>query len=383
MTSAISSSAPRNGLRDAGDGAVDERGRTRTCRVARGRRIGVTGAAAALRHGARILAAMTVDARAPRSSRGRPTPRWRPAPDPDRGARGLPRRPRTTGRGSTSTTGARRRTATGRASLLVPGLLQPAWSWAPVARRLAGARRTVVADLRGHGLSDAPMTGYDLGTLAADAVAVGGGFGAARRGAGSSSRGTGSAGSWRLAAAAALGERCAGLVLVDGGWERLEVTTDVDVDEFLRGLDEPPEVLRSMDAWLADRRGVRPVDLGRRPGAGGARRRRRDGRRARGAGGPARTSSRRWSGRCSTCDPAAGVGGGRRAGRGARRARRRRARTRGSRSCAARRTRGRPRPVGPIRVAGLPGRRPQPDALPPGRRHRRDPRDRRRGPAGR
>ena len=48
------------------------------------------------------------------------------------------------------------------------------------------------------------------------------------------------------------------MVLVDGGWERLEATTDLDVDEFLRGLDEPPEVLRSMDAWLGDRRGFDP-----------------------------------------------------------------------------------------------------------------------------
>ena len=48
-------------------------------------------------------------------------------------------------------------------------------------------------------------------------------------------------------------------MLVDGGWERLEVTTEVDVDEFLRGLDEPPEVMRSMDAWLADRRGFDPA----------------------------------------------------------------------------------------------------------------------------
>jgi hypothetical protein len=47
-------------------------------------------------------------------------------------------------------------------------------------------------------------------------------------------------------------------VLVDGGWERLEVTTGVDVDEFLRGLDEPPEVLRSMAAYLADRRDFDP-----------------------------------------------------------------------------------------------------------------------------
>ena len=37
------------------------------------------------------------------------------------------------------------------------------------------------------------------------------------------------------------------------------MTTDLDVDEFLRGLDEPPEVLRSMDAWLADRRAFDPA----------------------------------------------------------------------------------------------------------------------------
>ncbi|HEY4752262.1 MAG TPA: alpha/beta fold hydrolase, partial [Candidatus Limnocylindrales bacterium] len=56
--------------------------------------------------------------------------------------------------------------------LLVPGLLSPAWSWAPVARRLARVRRTVVMDLRGHGLSDAPPDGYDLDTLADDAALV-------------------------------------------------------------------------------------------------------------------------------------------------------------------------------------------------------------------
>ena len=141
--------------------------------------------------------------------------------------------------------------------LLVPGLLQPASSWAPVARRLARARRTVVADLRGQGLSDSPMTGYDLGTLASDAVAVAEGSGLLAGGR-IVVAGHGFGGIVALVAAAALGERCAGVVLVDGGWERLDVTTDVDVDEFLRGLDEPPEVLRSFDAYLADRRGYDP-----------------------------------------------------------------------------------------------------------------------------
>jgi pimeloyl-ACP methyl ester carboxylesterase len=151
--------------------------------------------------------------------------------------------------------------------LLIPGLLQPAWSWAPVARRLCRVRHTVIADLRGQGLSDSPPDGYDLDTLAGDAIGVGEGSGLLTR----TSTGDPTAGERRVVvaghgfgaivateAAARLGERCAGLVLVDGGWERLETTTDLDVDEFLRGLDEPPEVLRSMDAWLADRRGFDP-----------------------------------------------------------------------------------------------------------------------------
>jgi pimeloyl-ACP methyl ester carboxylesterase len=138
--------------------------------------------------------------------------------------------------------------------LLVPGLLSPAWSWAPVARRLARARRTVVTDLRGHGLSDSPGAGYGLADLAGDAamVAEASGIG------GASGRvvlaGHGFGACVAGAAAAAIGERCAGLVLVDGGFERLGETADLDADELLRSLDEPPEVLRSMDAWLADRR---------------------------------------------------------------------------------------------------------------------------------
>jgi pimeloyl-ACP methyl ester carboxylesterase len=151
--------------------------------------------------------------------------------------------------------------------LLVPGLLQPVWSWAPVARRVCRVRHAVIADLRGQGLSDAPPDGYDLEGLAGDLVAVAEGSGllpgvpvdsvVAERRVVVAGHGFGAI----VAAALArrLGPRCAGLVLVDGGWERLEVTTDLDVDAFLRGLDEPPEVLRSMDAWLADRRGFDPA----------------------------------------------------------------------------------------------------------------------------
>mgnify|MGYP006317516457 CR=1 FL=1 len=116
----------------------------------------------------------------------------------------------------------------------------------------------MVADLRGHGLSDAPPRSYDLDTLAADVVVVAEGSGALEGGT-VLLAGHGFGAIVAAGAAVLLGERCVGLVLVDGGWERVEETSGVDVDEFLRGLDEPPEVLRSMDAWLADRRAFDPA----------------------------------------------------------------------------------------------------------------------------
>ena len=142
----------------------------------------------------------------------------------------------------------------------VPGIGHTAWAWTPIARRLGGpggAIRFVALDLRGHGLSDAPTEdgAYELDLFGNDVIAVaegatilgesadrvilaGHGFGAIAA----------------TYAAAALGQRCAGLVLVDGGWEDLEESTGLDVDEFLRGLEEPPEVMASMSAFLRDRR---------------------------------------------------------------------------------------------------------------------------------
>jgi pimeloyl-ACP methyl ester carboxylesterase len=146
--------------------------------------------------------------------------------------------------------------------LAIHGLSQTGWIWAPIARRLAGAagaRQVVTMDLRGHGLSDAPTDdgAYDLAVLASDveAVAEGSGLLAAGRvdGPGVVLAGHGFGAIVAATAAIELGDRCAGLVLVDGGWESLEASTGVDVDEFLRGLDEPPEVMRSLPAFLADR----------------------------------------------------------------------------------------------------------------------------------
>jgi pimeloyl-ACP methyl ester carboxylesterase len=138
--------------------------------------------------------------------------------------------------------------------LLVPGLLTPAWAWAGVARRLARVRRTAVADLRGQGLSDAPPDGYDLATLAGDAVLVAEASGIAGDDGRVVLAGHGFGACVAAAAAGVLGERCAGVVLVDGGIERLAETTGLDHDELVRELAEPPEVLATMDAWLADRR---------------------------------------------------------------------------------------------------------------------------------
>jgi pimeloyl-ACP methyl ester carboxylesterase len=143
--------------------------------------------------------------------------------------------------------------------LLIHGLSNSSWSWAPVARRLVAARRVVAMDLRGHGLSDAPTGAYRAEDLAGDVVAAAEGSGLLVPGGGGiviAGHGFGAiVASW---AAAELGRRCVRLVLVDGGWEDLATTSGMDVDEFLRGLDEPPEVLASLDAFLADRRGYDP-----------------------------------------------------------------------------------------------------------------------------
>ena len=144
--------------------------------------------------------------------------------------------------------------------LLIHGLSNSAWSWAPVARRLCAVRRVVAMDLRGHGLSDAPTDGYDAASFAGDVLAVAEGSGLLATPADRivlAGHGFGAiVAAW---AAVRIGDRCAGLVLVDGGWESLEASSGMEVDEFLRGLDEPPEVMRSMAAFLADRAAFDPA----------------------------------------------------------------------------------------------------------------------------
>lgn len=141
--------------------------------------------------------------------------------------------------------------------LLVHGLSANAWSWAPVARLVAADRRTIAVDLRGHGLSDAPTGTYTPEDFVDDVVGAAEGSGALAAG-GVVLAGHGFGAIVAAWTAAAIGERCSRLVLVDGGWEDVGATSEMDADEFLRTLDEPPEVLGSMDAWLADRRAFDP-----------------------------------------------------------------------------------------------------------------------------
>lgn len=140
--------------------------------------------------------------------------------------------------------------------LLVHGLAQTAWTWAPVARRLASLTRVLAVDLRGHGLSEAPPSGYDLESLAYDllTVLVAHGFGPDAGGPPAVLAGHGFGAQVAAWTARVQPAAVAGLALVDGGWEELEATTRMDAAALLRGLAEPPEVLQSMDAYLADRR---------------------------------------------------------------------------------------------------------------------------------
>jgi len=144
--------------------------------------------------------------------------------------------------------------------LLIHGLSATAWSWSPVARRLKHAARVVALDLRGHGLSDAPTSGYTQEQLADDVIAVAEGSGLLDAAGGRivlAGHGYGAImAAW---AAERLADRCAGLVLVDGGWEDLAAETGMTPDEWLRDLDEPPGVMRSMAAFLADRREFDPA----------------------------------------------------------------------------------------------------------------------------
>ena len=144
--------------------------------------------------------------------------------------------------------------------LLVHGLSQTAWAWAPIARRLRTAARVLSLDLRGHGLSESPRAGYELESLAIDAltIAVANRWGRDVGGPPVAVAGHGFGAQVAATMAVLQPESVCGVALVDGGWEGVGEATRMSPTEFGAAVAEPPEVLASMDAFLADRRGYDP-----------------------------------------------------------------------------------------------------------------------------
>jgi pimeloyl-ACP methyl ester carboxylesterase len=140
--------------------------------------------------------------------------------------------------------------------VLLHGLSQTAWSWAPAARRLSAHTRVLAPDLRGHGLSDPTRSGYDLESMATDMLTVlsGNGWGEAVGGPPAVVAGHGFGAMIAATMAARSPSSVVGVALVDGGWEEMAEATRSSADEYLAAIAEPPEVLASMDAFLADRR---------------------------------------------------------------------------------------------------------------------------------
>jgi pimeloyl-ACP methyl ester carboxylesterase len=144
--------------------------------------------------------------------------------------------------------------------LLVHGLGSTAWIWAPVARRLSALTHVVAMDLRGHGPSDSPRDGYDLESLAFDALTVlaGNGYGAETGGAAAVVAGHGLGAMVAATVAAVQPLSVAGLALVDGGWEDMGDATRLTPAEFERTIGDPPEVMATMTAYLTDKRDFDP-----------------------------------------------------------------------------------------------------------------------------
>ena len=224
------------------------------------RRRAALGTSAVLGHRARILAAMTLSRRRAGAPLSRSTWCWRPPPDPALEPEGF-----LAGGGRGSAPPLPRLGRPGRrrpGSLLVPGLLA-AGLVVGAGRAAAGAR---AADVRRRtcaatGCPTRRRTDTTSTTLAEDAVAVAEGVGARSAPTGAScSPGTASGRSWPRRPRRRSGERCAGLVLVDGGLGAARARRPTSTwTSSCAALDEPPEVLRSMDAWLADRRAFDPA----------------------------------------------------------------------------------------------------------------------------
>lgn len=144
--------------------------------------------------------------------------------------------------------------------LLIHGLQATAWAWAPIARRLRSATRVLALDLRGHGLSESPRSGYDLESLAYDALTVlsANGFGEDLDGPPAAVAGHGLGAAVAVTMANLRPHSVAALALVEGGFEDLAEATGQTAADYQRSIGDPPEVMASMAAYLADRRDFDP-----------------------------------------------------------------------------------------------------------------------------
>jgi pimeloyl-ACP methyl ester carboxylesterase len=135
----------------------------------------------------------------------------------------------------------------GPAVLLLHGLASNARIWDGVASRLAGAGLRVVAlDLRGHGASDQPGSGYDFASVGQDLAAALGGLGLERPVLVGHSWGANVA----LQFAADRPGTVAGLVLVDGALLGVAEWAGTTREEARRRL-APPRFAVPLADWLA------------------------------------------------------------------------------------------------------------------------------------
>lgn len=124
---------------------------------------------------------------------------------------------------------------TARAFLLVHGLDSNARLWSLAARRLAESGHAVYAvDMRGHGESDVPETGYDIATAAADLASVAAGLDLADAVVAGHSWGAHVA----LRLAAERPDLVAALALVEGGWVE-PAAIHGEWEQFAAILDSP------------------------------------------------------------------------------------------------------------------------------------------------